>query len=171
MTEALDPLAALVLGLVTLQRLGELAYARRNEARLLARGAIEAGAGHYPLVVALHAAWIGGLWIVALGTRPEPVWIAVFVALQALRFWVLMTLKERWTTRVLVILGEHLVARGPYRWLRHPNYVVVAAEIVVVPAAFGLWHYALAFGVANAAVLLHRIRVEDDALRRHAGRA
>jgi methyltransferase len=158
-------LTGLVLGLVTLQRLGELALARRNTAALRARGAVEAGAAHYPLIVALHAAWLAGLWLLAWDAESDPFWLAVFVVLQVLRIWVLATLGERWTTRILVLPGAPLVRRGPYRLLTHPNYAVVVGEIAVLPLAFGLTWYALVFSLLNAAVLAIRIRAENAALR------
>ena len=159
-------LAVIVLALVTLERGAELVWAQRNTRRLLARGAREEGARHYPLIVALHAAWLAGLWLLAWNRAVSIPWLAVFVVLQAGRLWVLATLGERWTTRIIVLPGESLVRRGPYRWLRHPNYVVVAGEIVALPLAFGLYPYALAFSVLNAAVLYLRIRAEEQALAR-----
>lgn len=159
--------AALILGLVTLQRLGELVLARRNTARLLAEGAHEAGAGHYPLIVALHAAWLAGLWYVAV-SRPVDVswgWLALFVVLQFGRVWVIASLGRRWTTRIVVLPGAPLVRRGPYRFVAHPNYWVVAGEILVLPLVFGLPWYGLVFSVLNAAVLWIRIRAEQAALR------
>jgi len=159
--------AALILGLVTLQRLGELVLARRNTARLLAEGAHEAGAGHYPLIVALHAAWLAGLWYVAV-SRPVDVswsWLVLFVVLQLGRVWVIASLGRRWTTRIVVLPGAPLVRRGPYRFVAHPNYWVVAGEILVLPLAFGLPWYGLVFSVLNAAVLWIRIRAEAAALR------
>ena len=162
-------LASLVLGLITLQRLGELALARRNTAALKARGAVEAGAAHYPAIVALHAAWLAGLWLLAWDAEPNLFWLAAFVVLQALRVWVLATLGRRWTTRILVVPGAALVRHGSYRFLAHPNYVVVVGEIAVLPLAFGLYRYALAFSLLNAAVLAIRIRAENEALRRFGG--
>ena len=159
-------LAVIVLALVTLERGAELVWAQRNTRRLLARGAREEGARHYPLIVALHAAWLAGLWLLAWNRAVSIPWLAVFVVLQAGRLWVLATLGERWTTRIIVLPAESLVRRGPYRWLRHPNYVVVAGEIVALPLAFGLYPYALAFSVLNAAVLYLRIRAEEQALAR-----
>ena len=161
----LDPVAVTVLGLVTLQRLGELALAQRNTAALKSNGGVEHGAAHYPLIVALHAIWLGGLWLLASGTPPEWPWLAAFLVLQALRLWVLATLGRRWTTRIVVLPGEPLVRGGPYRYLSHPNYVVVAAEIVVLPAAFGLWAYALSFSLLNILLVAYRIHVEEGALR------
>ena len=160
-------LGGLILGLVTLQRLGELMLARRNTARLLARGGRESGASHYPLIVALHAAWLTGLWFVVLWLGPEVSWpwLAVFVVLQALRVWVIASLGSRWTTRIIVLPGVPLVREGPYRFMAHPNYCIVAAEILVLPLAFGLVWYGLAFSVLNAMVLWVRIRAEEAALR------
>lgn len=163
MTE--QSLAILVLSLVTAQRLAELVYARRNEARLLARGAVEHAVGHYWLIVALHGAWLAGLWLTGIGRPLDPIWLALFIVLQGLRLWVLMTLKDRWTTRVVVLPGAPLIAGGPYRFMRHPNYAIVAAEILVLPLAFGLVAYGIAFSFANAAILTIRIRAEDNALR------
>jgi methyltransferase len=157
--------AVLFLSFLLAQRLGELAYARRNTARLLARGAVEHGAGHYPAIVALHAAWIGAL---ALWGWDEPVhlgWLAAFAVLQGLRLWVLATLGPRWTTRILV-LDEPRVTKGPFRLVPHPNYAVVMAEIVVAPLVLGLGWVALIFGLANLAlILLVRIPAEARAWR------
>lgn len=158
-------LSVVVLSLVTAQRLGELVLARRNTRRLLARGAIEVGAGHYPFIVALHAAWLIGLWLLAWD-RPLNLWLlAVFVGLQAARVWVIASLGERWTTRIIILSGEPLVRRGPYRFLSHPNYVVVAAEIMILPIAFGLAWYTLIFSLLNAAMMAVRISVETQGLR------
>ena len=163
-------LAVLVLALVTLQRLGEMALARRNTARLRHAGAIEVGAKHYPLVVGLHAAWLVGLWLLAPSIAPSLPWLAAFAVLQAIRVWVLASLGRRWTTRILVLPGAPLVRGGPYRFMAHPNYAVVMAEIAVLPIAFGLYGYALVFSLLNAAVLAIRIKAETDALARFAGR-
>jgi methyltransferase len=157
--------SALILAFVTLQRLGELVLARRNTVRLLARGGQEAGAGHYPLIVLLHAAWLVGLWLLALSQVPNLFWLAVFVVLQLLRLWVIATLGERWTTRIIVLPEAPLVAAGPYRFVSHPNYCVVAAEILVLPLVFGLVWYGVVFSVLNGLVLWLRIRTEDAALK------
>ncbi|MDB5422592.1 MAG: hypothetical protein JWQ29_8 [Phenylobacterium sp.] len=159
-------LSIVILVLVTAQRLGELVLARRNTARLLARGATESGARHYPLIVGLHAAWLAGLWLLAWDRPANLAWLAAFLALQALRVWVIASLGERWTTRIIVLPGAPLVRRGPYRFLPHPNYVVVAAEMLVLPLVFGLTAYGLAFFLLNAAVLWVRIRAENAALGR-----
>jgi methyltransferase len=162
-------LAAAILGVVTLQRLGELLLSRRNTRRLLARGAREAGARHYPLIVALHAAWLAGLWYFVLAEGDAVVewgWLVLFVVLQGLRVWVIAALGSRWTTRIIVLPGAPLVSTGPYRFVSHPNYMIVAAEILVLPLVFGLVRYALVFSLLNAMVLWIRIRAEESALRR-----
>jgi len=152
------------------QRLAELVWARRNTARLLAAGGVEIGAAHYPLMVSLHAAWLFGLWLLGHDRPVDPAWLAVFVLLQLGRLWVLASLGGRWTTRIIVLPGAAPVARGPYRWFRHPNYCVVALEIAVVPLALGLPAVAAIFSLANAAMLTIRIRAENRALA-WAGRA
>jgi len=159
-------LSILILALVTVQRLGELVLARRNTRRLLARGAAEVGAAHYPLIVGLHAAWLGGLWLLTWDRPANLAWLGAFAALQALRVWVIATLGGRWTTRIIVLPEAPLVRRGPYRVLSHPNYVVVAGEILVLPLVFGLTGYGLAFFALNSAVLWIRIRAENAALGR-----
>ena len=161
-------LGGLILGLVTLQRLAELVLARRNTQRLLARGAHEVAAGHYPLIVALHAAWLAGLWYIVLWRGGDGVswgWLAAFVVLQGLRVWVIATLGARWTTRIIVLPGAPLVTRGPYRFVSHPNYLVVAGEMLVLPLVFGLMAYGLVFSLLNGLVLWVRIRAEEAALR------
>jgi len=154
-----------ILAFVTAQRLGELVLARRNTRRLLVRGAVESGAGHYPLIVALHAAWLAGLWLLAWDRAASLPWLGLYALLQALRVWTLASLGDRWTTRIITLQGEALVRRGPYRFLPHPNYLVVVGEIAVLPVVFGLPLYALAFSLLNAAVLWIRIRAENAALR------
>jgi methyltransferase len=161
-------LAGAILGLVTLQRLGELVLSRRNTERLLAEGAREAAPGHYPLIVALHAAWLVGLWYLAVwqpGVGVSWAWLAVFVMLQGLRVWVIAALGPRWTTRIIVLPGAPLVREGPFRFVSHPNYCIVAAEILVLPLCFGLMWYGIVFSVLNALVLWIRIRAEEAALR------
>ena len=156
--------AVWLLAFDTAQRLAELVYARSNEARLRAAGAVEVGAPHYPAIVALHASWLVVLWLVGWDRPLQPVWTALYLVLQLGRAWVLMTLGRRWSTRVFVVPGETLVARGPYRFVSHPNYVVVACEIFVLPLALHQPVLSLVFGFANLAVLWWRIRVEGRAL-------
>jgi methyltransferase len=148
----------------TVQRLAELWWAKRNEARLLAAGGIEHCRSHLWLMILVHAAWLAGLWLLAYDRPVEPFFMALFIVLQVARFWVLLTLGRRWTIRVITMPGEHLVTRGPYRFLRHPNYAVVVGEIAIVPLALGLPIYALVFTVLNLAVLAIRIPAENAAL-------
>ncbi len=157
-------LPIIVLLLVTLQRLAELVIARRNTERLLAQGAHEAAPEHYPLIVVLHAAWLIGLWILAYGIQPNLVLLGIFVFLQAMRIWVLATLGPRWTTRIIILPGAPLVTGGPFRFISHPNYCVVVAELFVLPLAFGLLWYGIVFSILNAIVLTIRIRAENEAL-------
>jgi len=154
-----------ILALVTLQRLGELFLSNRNTRRLLARGAHEVAPGHYSLIVAVHALWLAALWWFAPGRPIDGFWLAIFVLLQIARIWVIATLGERWTTRIIILPDAPLVARGPYRWVNHPNYLVVISEIAVLPLVWGLWPVALLFSALNAAVLSIRIREENRALR------
>ena len=158
--------AVLLLAFVTAQRLGELLLARRNTRRLIARGGYEAAAGHYWSIVALHAAWLLGLWWLGAERAVEPLWLGAYALLQVFRGWILASLGERWTTRIIILPDVPLVRRGPYRFLRHPNYWLVAAEIAVLPLALGLTLYALAFSLLNAVALAVRIRAEDRALAR-----
>lgn len=156
--------AYLILGLVTLQRLGELALAERNTRRLLAQGAYEVGRGHYPVIVAVHAGWLITLWLLGPGETIQFAPLGLFIALQAARVWVIASLGERWTTRIIILPGAPLVRSGPYRWLAHPNYWIVIGEIALLPLVFGLVEVALAFSLLNAAVLWVRIRAENKAL-------
>ncbi|HEY6916760.1 MAG TPA: isoprenylcysteine carboxylmethyltransferase family protein [Allosphingosinicella sp.] len=156
-----------ILGLVTAQRLAELVIARRNTAALLARGAHEASPGHYPLIVLLHGAWLVSLWLLAPGRAIVWPWLLLFLMLQAGRVWVLATLGPRWTTRIIVLPGAPLVTTGPFRFVRHPNYLIVAGEIAALPLAFGLWPAALVFSLLNAAILYVRIRAEEAAWAGH----
>jgi methyltransferase len=155
---------AALLGFLTLQRIAELWWARQNERRLFAAGGTEYGRPHLILIVLLHAAWLIGMWALAYDRAVDTLFLALVVILQIARFWVLATLGRRWTIRIIVLPGEKLVARGPYRWLRHPNYAVVTGEIAAVPLALGLPLYALVFSILNAAVLAIRIPAENAAL-------
>jgi methyltransferase len=157
---------AILLVYLTVQRLTELWWAKENAARLMAAGGIEYGRSHLPLMILFHAAWLAGLWLLAYDRPVQPFFLALFVVLQIARFWVLATLGRRWTIRIIVVPGERLVAQGPYRFLRHPNYAVVIGEIAVVPLALGLPAYALVFSVLNAGMLAIRITAENAALSR-----
>lgn len=156
--------ATLLLVFVTASRLAELVLARANTRRLLAMGGREVAPAHYGLIVGVHALWLASLWLLGPGRPVEPLWLVAFIALQGLRAWVLLTLGRRWTTRIVVVPGETLVARGPYRILRHPNYAVVVGEIAVLPLALGLPLVAVLFSLLNAAVLALRIPAENRAL-------
>jgi methyltransferase len=158
--------AVAILAYVTIERLIELWFSGRNTQRLLERGAREHAAGHYPLIVGVHALWLVTLWLLAHDRAPDAFWLALYVILQFARFWVLATLGPRWTTRIIVLPGEDLVKEGPYRFLNHPNYWIVAGEIAVLPPVFGLPWVALVFTILNAAILTIRVREENRALRR-----
>lgn len=154
-----------ILAFVTAERLAELLIARLNTARLLKQGAREHGSGHYPIIVALHALWLATLWVLAPGRGIDMFWLALFVALQTARIWIIAALGPRWTTRIIVLPDAPLVNHGPYKFLAHPNYWVVVGEIAVLPLVFGLPWTALVFTVVNLLVLGVRIRTESDALR------
>ena len=159
-------IAVAILGFVTLQRLIELRLAHRNSTQLLADGAQEYGSGHYPFIVALHMTWLAALWWWAPGHPASLPLLALFAALQLGRVWVIATLGERWTTRIIVKPGAPLIRSGPYRWLNHPNYLIVTAEIALLPLVFGLWEIAVVFSALNAVLLAIRIREENKALAR-----
>lgn len=158
-------LVHLVVALIALQRLAELALARRNTQALLAEGAVETGARHYPLFVALHASWLGAI---LLSVPPSaPVYLVPLLGLGLLmlgRLWVMASLGRYWTTRIITLPQAPLVRKGPYRWVRHPNYLIVSGEIALAPLAFGAWETAVVFSVLNGALLAHRIAVEDKTL-------
>ena len=161
-----------IMALVGLERVAELVVAKRNAAWSLAKGGVEHGQGHYPVMVVLHTAFLfGAVAEVALLDRPFVPWIGVpclaaVVAAQGLRWWVITTLGPRWNTRVIVIPGLAPVEGGPFRWLRHPNYLAVVTEGLALPMIHGAWVTAVAFTVLNALLLRERIRVENHALGR-----
>jgi methyltransferase len=151
--------------LVAAQRLAELFLAHRNTAALKARGAVEIGAGHYPLIVALHAAWLFAVAVFLPNAPSVNGWfLAAYLLVQGLRVWTLASLGPYWTTRIITLPGAPLVRRGPYRFLRHPNYLVVTLEIALLPLAFGEVAVAAVFTLINAAALAWRIRQEEGAL-------
>jgi methyltransferase len=169
---AAAPLAGLVafLLLLTAQRVSELFISARHARRLLARGAREVGREHYPLLILLHASFPIALVVevLALHARPgrlAPLWIMLLLGAQGLRVAAMRALGERWTTRVLVLPGAPPVVTGPYRWLRHPNYVAVVTEFIAAPLLFGAWRTALVFSLANLMALRVRIRCEERALK------
>jgi len=158
-------LAQWIVVALCIARVAELAHSHRNRARLLARGGYEVGAGHYPLIVALHVAWLAAVFLgVPAAAQPNWMLLGGFALMQVLRIWIIVSLGAYWTTRIITIPGENLMRRGPYRWMRHPNYAVVAAEIAILPLAFGAWGIALGFSLANAMLLAWRIVLEDRVL-------
>lgn len=159
----MEMFTGLFLGFIIVQRLSELVIARRNTAALLAKGAYEVGASHYPVMVAMHSAWIVCLVVFGYDQSVAFGWLAAFAVLQVLRVWILTSLGGRWTTRV-IILEEPLVVRGPFKYVSHPNYMLVIAEIIVAPMVLGLGWVAIGFTVLNAAMLWVRIGVEHKAL-------
>lgn len=151
--------------IVALQRFAELAYARRNARRLLAQGGIELGARQYPFFILLHAGWLIAMAIYVPNNLTVNWWlIGVFALLQSVRIWALRSLGRYWTTRLITLPNAPLVRTGPYRYLRHPNYIVVIGEIAVLPLALGEPAVALIFSVLNAVLLTVRIRTEEQAL-------
>lgn len=159
-----------LVGLVVVARLVELAVAQRHLAWARAKGGIEYGAGHYPVMVVLHVALLVGCVVeVLVADRPFVPWLgwtmlALLVASHVLRWWCITSLGKQWNTRVVIVPGLALQSGGPYRWLRHPNYVAVVAEGVALPLVHTNWVTALLFTVANLALLRVRIRVEEAAL-------
>ena len=158
--------ALLLLIFLVGQRLGELVLSSRNTKRLLAKGAYEAGAEHYSAMACLHASWLCVMIYFGIDQPVSIAWLAVFAVLQILRVWIIYSLGGRWTTRIIV-MGGPLVTKGPFAWLKHPNYLVVIAEIFVVPMIFGLPVVAAVFSALNAAMLTVRISAEEEALQRY----
>lgn len=159
------PIASGVLLLVylTLQRLAELAIARRNTRKLLARGAYEVCAAHYPVMIAFHATWLLSLWGFGWNHTLRPEFVLLFVLLQLGRFWVMRTLDERWTTRIIMTPWAPAVTSGPFHFVRHPNYLIVAFELPCVSLALGLLWHALVFGALNLIMTSWRMKSEDAA--------
>ena len=154
-----------ILLLVALQRVLELIYASRNMARLRQRGGVEFGRSHYPFIVLLHVAWLAAI---AVGVQRDPIVrplpLLAFVLLQAMRLWIIITLGRFWTTRVISVADEPLIHHGPYRYFRHPNYLVVIGEIALLPLVFGQVRNAIVLSLLNLAIIAWRIRVENAAL-------
>ena len=153
------------LGLVALQRLLELAHAHSNTARLRRLGAVEADAGGYPLYVLLHAGWLISLALfVPAETQPDWLLIGLFALLQLGRIWVIVSLGRYWTTRIITLPDAPLMQTGPFRYLRHPNYLLVVVEIAILPLAFGAVAVAATFSALNLGLLARRIRIEERVL-------
>jgi methyltransferase len=155
---------AWLVAFLAVQRLAELVLARSNARRLRAAGGFEFGAAHYPFMVASHAIWLAGLWLLGRDRPIDPSWLSLFMLLQAGRVWVIASLGRRWTTRVIVLPGTKPLVRGPYRFVKHPNYLIVALEVAVVPLALGLPLFALIFALAIGSILAARLSVENRAL-------
>ena len=164
-----------LVALVAVQRLAELRLARRNERRKRADGGVEVGAGHYPVMVALHALFlvscVAEVWLLDRPLVPglAAAMVVVLALASALRWWVIRSLGGAWTTRVIVLPGRELVASGPYRYVAHPNYLAVAMEIVALPLVHTAWLTAAVFSLANGALLAVRIGAENAALARFGG--
>lgn len=159
------PVAWMLLGFLTAQRLAELVYANRNTRALLARGAREYGRGHYPAMVAIHAAFLAALWLTTPANQPL-IWplAVLFILLQAARLWVLATLGPYWTTRIISAPDLPRITGGPFRFVSHPNYCVVTAEIATIPLIFGHFWIAMIFTVLNAGILTIRLHAENRVL-------
>jgi len=160
-------LTLVILALVTAERLMELFLAKRNAERLLAQGAVESGAAHFPWITGVLTVWLLGIWILAWQTPPHLGWLTIFFVAMGLKLWTIATLGPRWTARIITLPGAPLVLRGPYRFIRHPNYVFLMAEIAALPLAFGLAWYALIFSLFVGLMLWIRIRAENAALAPH----
>lgn len=171
---SMTAILVLAVALVAAQRLLELALAHRNERKARAQGAVERGRGHYPFIVSLHSLWLVSTLIEGILRGPElpfywPVPLALFLLVQPLRYWAILSLGESWNTKILVVPGSRLIRRGPYKYLNHPNYVVVVVEILAFPLIFGAWVTALVFTPLNVALLYVRIREENRALAELSG--
>lgn len=156
----------IIVGLVAAQRIMELVVSSRNTEKLLGRGGHEVGRRHYPLFIILHSAWLAALLVLVEANRSVHLpWLLLFLALQGARFWVVMSLGEFWTTRIITLPHAPLIQHGPYRFCRHPNYMIVIGEIAALPLAFGAWEVMIIFSVLNSLLLMHRIKIENAALQ------
>ena len=166
-------LYTMLVGMVALERLVELFISNRNTRRLKSQGALEVGSGHYPIMVVMHTLFLISapleVWLLSRPLIPALAisMLVVLLAALALRYWVIATLRDRWTTRVICLPGSPLIATGPYRYLRHPNYLAVVAETFSLPMVHTAWLTATVFTICNAVLLRVRIRVEDRALWRY----
>ena len=150
---------------VVVFRLAELIHSYRNAKRLLESGGVEYGRKHYPLLVLIHVSWLMSIWLtVPSVTEPSLGLLSVFITLQICRFWVIASLGPYWTTRVISSTDFPIIVRGPYRFMKHPNYLVVCAEIAILPLVFGATEIAIIFSILNAAALVWRIRIEENAI-------
>ncbi len=168
---------AIVVTIVVIQRLSELRLASRNYAWSMKHGGAEVGGAHYRLFVVLHCSWLVSILVESLVRNPPitawwPLFLGVIAAAQFLRYWTITTLGYRWNTRIIVFADESAINSGPFRYLKHPNYVAVAAEIFFIPALLGAWYSAVLFSILNALLLLLiRIPMEERALREAGARS
>ena len=156
--------AAVLLALLTVQRLSELLVSARNTKALIRAGASERAPDQYPFMIALHATWLVSLWLLAWSRDVRLWWIPLLALLQVSRFWTIRTLGSRWTTRIIIPRNASPLVSGPYRFVRHPNYLIVAVELPCISLALGLAWHAVFFGALNLAMLSWRIREEDRGL-------
>jgi len=162
----------LVIGFFVCQRLIEMLVAKRNEKKVKAIGAIEFGASHYPYMVAMHAGFFLSLMIEVWGLNRQPsryflVLLVFLLATQVIRYWALCSLGTYWNTKILVVPNAMMVKKGPYRWLKHPNYVVVAIELMLIPLLFNAYFTAILFTCLNAWMMAVRIQTEEKALNQY----
>lgn len=151
--------------IVLVQRIAEDLYAKRNTRLLKEKGAYEIGAQFYPIVVISHLAWLAGIFLLVPAEAQIDWWfLGAYLVLQGARYWVIGSLGRYWTMRIVTLDGAPVVRRGPYRYMRHPNYLVLVLEIAVLPLAFGAWQLALAAVAVNGPVLLWKLKLEDEAL-------
>jgi methyltransferase len=155
----------IIVGAVALQRLIELSLAAHNTRRLKAEGGVEAGATHYPLFLLLHGSWLLAMLLFTPHGAQVNLWLlALFIMLQCGRIWVIASLGKYWTTRIIIVPGKPLIRSGPYRFMRHPNYLIVMAEIATLPLMVGDIAIAIVWSFANGILLTWRIKTENAAM-------
>lgn len=160
----------IIISIIVLQRLIELFVARRNEKWMRSQGAFEVGATHYPIMVTMHITFFIAilLEVVVLERILSPFWIlllGIFLIMQTARIWCLRSLGKFWNTKIIILPGAAVVRRGPYRWVRHPNYLIVTIELLVLPLLFGAYFTAILYSLLNAWMLSVRIPAEEKALK------
>lgn len=163
-------LFTILIGIVILQRLVELVVARKNEKWMKAQGAYEAGASHYPFMIMLHTAFFISLIteVYFFERTLSPFWVPlliIFLLAQVARVWCLTSLGKFWNTKIIILPGAEVVQKGPYKLIRHPNYVIVCTELLVLPLIFQAYFTAIVFTLLNILILSVRIPAEERALR------
>jgi methyltransferase len=149
------------------QRLAELYVSSKNEKWLLRNGAVEYGKGHYPYIVAMHILFIVSIiaeYIWRDNTTASYPLIIMFFVLIVIKVIVILTLGHYWNTKIYKVPGTRPVATGIYKYIKHPNYIIVICEIVIIPLAFGLYYTAVVFTILNAIMLTVRIKKENEVL-------